>query len=305
MCILAIQYKKTENAPILLAANREEYYERPSSPPRIQSGKPRVICGIDRKSGGTWFGVNQHGLVVTVVNHPLRYPPAEPRSRGLLCRELLGLESAEQAVECAVRELKTGCYAGSLYLCADANSAAVVHGDNEVYANELQPGLHVLTKEGLDSSRDDRQDFVRRQLTLQKLNSAVTFLAVASRAFSRPCDEEGRHGAVINKGEFGTVSSVLLSLTGRVQNSILQYAPGSPAEVNYDDYSALLRQVLSTGKERSKKKHRKVDDEYFDDELLDELAPDDDEEPRPDARAFVAEEADGDDDLDGEFPMDE
>ena len=303
MCILAIQYKKTENAPILLAANREEYYERPSQPPRIQSGKPRVICGIDRKSGGTWFGVNQHGLVVTVINRPMRSEPSEPRSRGLLCRELLGMESAEQAVECALRELKTGCYAGSLYLCADNTSAAIVHGESEVYANELQPGLHVVTKEGVDSYRDERQDFVRRQLTLQKLNSAVTFLAVASRAFSRPCDAENRHGTVIHRGEFGTVSSILLSLTGRVQNSILQYAPGSPAEVNYDDYSALLRQVLSTGKERTKKKQRKAEEEYFDDELLDELAPDDDEPPRPDARAYVADEPD--DDVDSEFPLEQ
>lgn len=302
MCILAIQYKKTENAPILLAANREEYYERPSQAPRIQSGKPRVICGIDRKSGGTWFGVNQHGLVVTVVNRPLRVAPSEPRSRGLLCRELLGLESAEQAAECAVRELKTGCYEGALFLCADPKSAAVVHGENEVYADELRPGLHILTKEGLNARHDDRQEFVRRQLTLQKLNSAVTFLAVASRAFSRPCDEEGRHGTVIHQGEFGTVSSILLSLTGRVQNSILQYAPGSPADINYDDYSALLRQVLSTGKEKAKKKQRRLDDDYLDDDLLDELAPDDDDDDE--AVSFVQEEAHADDeDVDEEFPL--
>ncbi len=300
MCILAIQYKKTENAPILLAANREEYYERPSYPPRIQSGKPRVICGIDRKSGGTWFGVNQHGLVVTVVNRPLRFTPDEPRSRGLLCRDLLGTASAEQAVECALRELKTGCYPGALFLCADSKSAAVVHREKEIFAEQLSPGLHVLTKEGLNARHDQRQEFVRRQLTLQKLNSAVTFLAVASRAFSRPCDGEGRHGTVIHEGEFGTVSSILLSLTGRVQNSILQYAPGSPADINYDDYSALMRQVLSTGKEKARKKQRRLEDDYIDDDLLDELAPDDeDDEPV----AFVPEESDADDDLDGEFPL--
>ena len=92
MCILAIQYRAAKDAPVLLAHNREERLDRPSLPPRIQSGKPRVVCGIDRKAGGTWLGVTQHGLAVAVANRPKAVVPAEPRSRGLLCRELLNCQ---------------------------------------------------------------------------------------------------------------------------------------------------------------------------------------------------------------------
>jgi len=56
MCVTAILYRSARDAPILVASNREEFFDRLSQPPRIQSGKPRVICGIDRKSGGTWLG---------------------------------------------------------------------------------------------------------------------------------------------------------------------------------------------------------------------------------------------------------
>jgi len=83
--------------------------------------------------------------------------------------------------------------------------------------------------------------------TLHTLDSSVTFLAVASNVFSRRPDSHGRRGVVITGSEYGTVSSTLLARK-KLQHSILQYAPGPPAQHAYDDLSALLRQVLSTNR---------------------------------------------------------
>jgi uncharacterized protein with NRDE domain len=246
MCLLAIQFQATDDSPILIAQNREELYDRPTQAPRIQSGRPRVVCGTDRKSGGTWFGVNQYGMVVTVANRKKAMVPADPRSRGLLCRELLGCRTAREAAEQAARELATGCYAGASYLCADAEWAGVVYGGNQIKTVPIKPGLHLMANGNLDDHRDERLEFVRRLLTLQRLDSAVAFLAVASRTFSRKAARDGRRGVIISGGEYGTVSSTLLSLPTKSQNSIYQYAPGPPSECAYDDLSALLRQVLST-----------------------------------------------------------
>ena len=248
MCILAIQYKTVRNAPILVAHNREERFDRPTQPPKIQSGKPRAICGVDRKAGGTWLGVNQHGLLVVAANRRKTNVPVEPRSRGLLCRELLGMANARDAVKHAVGELTSGAYAGVNFLCVDAEFGAVVHGGSQIETRELTPGLHILTNGSIDDPRDERQEFIRRQLTLQKIESAVTFLAMASRTFSRKPDSSGRRGVVLAGGEFGTVSSTLLSLPRKIQNSVFQYTNGPPCDMRYDDYSALLRQVLSTDK---------------------------------------------------------
>jgi uncharacterized protein with NRDE domain len=246
MCVLAIQYKAAADAPILLAENREEHVDRPTQPPRIQSGRPRVLCGIDRKAGGTWVGVNQHGLVVTVANRAKAVVPADPRSRGLLCRDLLGFDSAKKAAKYAFRELARGAYAGATYLCIDAENGLVVYGGNMIEVVELTPGLHLLSNGNLNDYRDERQEFARRMLTLQRLDSAVAFLAVASRAFSRKLNAAGRRGMVIAGSEFRTVSSTLLALTERPQHAIYQYAPGPPSECPYDDFSHLLRQVLLT-----------------------------------------------------------
>ncbi|MBN2474779.1 MAG: NRDE family protein [Pirellulales bacterium] len=254
MCLMAILYKTAKNAPVLLAANREERFDRPSQPPKIQSGIPRAVCGIDRRAGGTWLGVNQFGLVAAVTNRRKTSLPADPRSRGLLCRELLNLRTAKEAAEYAAAELATGSYAGANYLCADSDYAAVVYGGNRIEVVELAPGLHLLTNGNLNDHHDQRQEFVRRMLTLHTLDSAVTFLAVAARAFSRKPDVAGRRGVVLTGGDYGTVSSTLLALPERIQRSVLQYAPGPPSDHSYDDLSALLRQVLSTekGKERAR-----------------------------------------------------
>ena len=248
MCVLAIQYKAARDAHVLVAHNREESVDRPAQAPRIQSGRPRVVCGIDRKAGGTWLGVNQHGLFVAVANRSKTLLPLEPRSRGLLCRELLNLHTAKEATERAARELASGKYAGANYVCADARTGAVVYGGDTVEIVELTRGLHILTNGDLDNYHDERQEFVRRLLTLQRLDSAVAFLAVASKAFSRKPDESGRRGVVIVGNQFGTVSSTLLALTRKPQNSVYQYAAGPPPDYPYDDQSALLRQVLSTEK---------------------------------------------------------
>lgn len=253
MGILAIEYQSIKDSPLLIAVNREEYYNRPFQGPRIQSGRPRVVCGIDRKSSGTWAGVNQHGLFVGVINSPKRTVIADPRSRGLLCKELLACRTANEAIERAVRELETGCYAGANYICVDRFTGGVIYGGNEIDVDLLRPGLHILSGNRMDSRDDPRQEFVRRLMTLHRLDSAVAFLAVASQTFSRRPDPTGKRGVVLEGTEFGTVCSMLVSLTEKTQRSIMQYAGGSPSVKPFEDVSALLRQVLSTDRAGQKK----------------------------------------------------
>lgn len=286
--MMAILHNTARNTPVLLAANREELFSRPTQPPKIQSGIPRVVCGIDRKAGGTWLGVNQYGLVAAVTNRRKSLPPADPRSRGLLCRELLNLRTAKQAAEHAATELATGAYAGANYFCADAEYAAVVYGGNHIRVVELSPGLHLMTDGDLNDPLDPRQEFIRRMLTLHTLDSAVTFLAVASRAFSRKPDATGRRGVVLTGSEYGTVSSTLLSLPEKIQQSVFQYAPGPPSDHSYDDLSALLRQVLSTDRNKEKRKEEEEEcaDEWYE-ELEDEFEEEEEEEEQQEEKVKV------------------
>ncbi|MDR3183384.1 MAG: NRDE family protein [Planctomycetaceae bacterium] len=246
MGILVLQYQSAEESPLLLALNREERIDRPATPPRIQPGKPRIVCGLDSVAGGTWAGISQYGLFVAVVNAVKKNVPEVPRSRGLLCKDLLLMNNADEAADLAVDELRTGNYAGCNFLCVDRFSGFAVHGGDEIDAVKLQPGLHTLSENRLNDPTDDRQEFIRRQLTLQKIDSAISFFAIASRTFSRRANPSGKLGVIFSKGNVATVSSMMLSLTEKSARSIMQYANGSPDIKTFDDMSALLRQVLST-----------------------------------------------------------
>lgn len=247
MCLLAIQYRSVPEAPILVAANREEAYDRGSLLPSIQAGKPRILCGIDTKAGGTWLGVNQQGLFVGVCNRHKMLSPLVPKSRGVLCREMLRTNSSRQAVDLAMEELSTGKYDGANFIIADQESGWVVHGTDEIEVVELPDGLSIISSGDVNDLRDERGKLCRRLLTLQTLDSAVKFLARASQAFSRPPAPEGRPGMVVRGKERGTVSSTLIALGKKPRDAIFQYASGAPDQAKYEDYSPLLRDILSRG----------------------------------------------------------
>ncbi|MDA0659124.1 MAG: NRDE family protein [Planctomycetota bacterium] len=252
MCLLAIQYQSVLEAPILVAANREEFYERPSAPPSIQSGKPRILCGTDERAGGTWLGVNQHGMFVAACNRPKSDNSYPSRSRGTLCRDLLRAASARDARNVAREELATGRYSGVNYVCVDLESGWVIHGADELEAVELREGLSIIGACNVNDTRDERVELARRLLTLQTLDSHVKFLAVSSKVFSRPPSPAGRASIIRRDPDRGTVSSTLVSLGKKPRDAIYQYAAGAPDEATYNDFSPFLRDILSRGLRESR-----------------------------------------------------
>lgn len=247
MCILAIQYQLVNDSPILIAANREEFYDRVSHAPSIQSGKPRILCGLDQQAGGTWLGVNQNGMFVAAANRQRSRQPIATRSRGVLCRELLRCSTSRQALEQAQEELSTGKYDGVNFLIADQESAWAVHGGDDVNAVELDQGLSIIGSGDVNDPRDERVQLAYRLLTLQTLDSPVKFLAVASKVFARTPSLPGRPTMIIRGKDWGTVSSTLISLGKKPRDAIYQFANGAPDQAKYEDFSPMLRDILSRG----------------------------------------------------------
>jgi uncharacterized protein with NRDE domain len=84
MCVLALLL---EPGRLLVAANRDEAFDRPSAPPA--EVEPGIVAGRDLRAGGTWLGYNRHGLFVAVTNRKDPAPTPDAASRGLLVREAL------------------------------------------------------------------------------------------------------------------------------------------------------------------------------------------------------------------------
>ena len=140
MCTMAILYRVARGTPILVAANREERFDRPTQYPKIQSGSPRVVCGIDRRAGGTWLGVNQFGLFCAVTNRRKANVPAEPRSRGCCAANCSNLRTAREATSHAVKALNTGVYAGRITSAPTADSRRWSTAATGWKSSSLRPG---------------------------------------------------------------------------------------------------------------------------------------------------------------------
>jgi len=247
MSLLAILYQLVPESPILAAYNLDDRPDLSYQAPSIQSGKPRVLASLDRKSGGTWLGVNQHGLLVGATKRRKYMSSAATRSRTKLCRELLRCSSARRAVDMAMTELETGFYDGVNFVIADFDNGWAVHGGADVAAQPLSEGLSVIGDGDVDDSRDERVGMAQRLLTLQTLDSPVKFLAVASKVFARSPSPPGRPTMVRREPQMATISSTLIALGKKPRDAIYQFADGAPDETRYEDYSPFLRDILSRG----------------------------------------------------------
>ncbi|MDZ5813317.1 NRDE family protein, partial [Halorubrum sp. AD140] len=105
MCTLTLAWRAFGDAPVALAATRDEALDRPSEPPALRNGDVRYVAPRDAEAGGTWIGVAEDGLVVAVTNRWLDADREGDRSRGLLVRDCLTAASAEAAVRAVEREL--------------------------------------------------------------------------------------------------------------------------------------------------------------------------------------------------------
>ncbi len=91
MCSIVILRQSDSEWPIIIGANRDEMIERQSLPPgRHWDQQKHITAGKDVEAGGTWFGVNDYGLVAAVLNRMDTLGPLEnKRSRGELVLDAL------------------------------------------------------------------------------------------------------------------------------------------------------------------------------------------------------------------------
>lgn len=90
MCLIVLAYRAHPVYPLIVAANRDEFLDRPAEPARFWPAEPHVLAGRDRKAGGTWLGVTTRGRFAALTNYrDLRRAQVSGPSRGSLVRSAL------------------------------------------------------------------------------------------------------------------------------------------------------------------------------------------------------------------------
>lgn len=220
MCTLAIFFRVFDGYPLLVAANRDERYDRPASPPALIAADPKILAGKDLSAGGTWLGVNEYGLLVGILNRRInRHGIAHPqrRSRGLLCLDLLRFQSARAAAEFLARHQET--YNPFTLLYADAENAGVAFNDeNLIISRPLNAGLHVFSSAAEVDTASGKADraFSRFTACAGELAPEPTSGGWLSRFKTLLGDhtsvgnEQPRDAVCVHGADSGTVSSTVV-----------------------------------------------------------------------------------------------
>lgn len=69
MCLIVFSYRQHPKYPLIFAANRDEYYTRPSRTAQFWDEHPHILAGKDLKAGGTWMGINKNGEFSAITNY--------------------------------------------------------------------------------------------------------------------------------------------------------------------------------------------------------------------------------------------
>jgi uncharacterized protein with NRDE domain len=252
MCTLAIFFKFFEQYPVLVAANRDERYDRPAMAPALIAANPKIVAGTDLRAGGTWLGVNNYGLLVGILNRRLnREIASDPgfRSRGLLCLDLLRLRSATEAGEFLSRHEET--YNAFTVLYADAKIAGVAFNSaSAINVLPLKPGLHVFSSAAEIDTASGKADraysrFIGCAQELSPQNQSPRWLEKFNALLgdhTAVSDQEPRDAVCVHGQESGTVSSSIILYSALGRRFETYFCAGPPCQNSFG--AALALDVL-------------------------------------------------------------
>jgi uncharacterized protein with NRDE domain len=149
MCFIVFAYRFHPSYRLIAAANRDEYFERPSSPAAVWEEAPQVLAGRDLKEGGTWMGITREGKFAAITNYrdPEAFKIRAP-SRGKLVSDFLtGSENAASYVENISRQGQN--YNGFNLICGDPKDLFVYSNRGKI--EKLEAGIYGLSNHLLDS----------------------------------------------------------------------------------------------------------------------------------------------------------
>lgn len=156
MCTLAIYVRAFVEFPLVVAANRDEFLDRPTSGPGLLPGETGIFAGRDEVAGGTWLGINRAGVLAALLNRRTDLlPDPTRRSRGQLCVSMLRHATAASARDAALLEDPRAFNPFNL-LVADRTAAWIASNrgtDRTLAVTALEPGLHLVTNLDLNDPR--------------------------------------------------------------------------------------------------------------------------------------------------------
>jgi uncharacterized protein with NRDE domain len=149
MCLIVLAWRPGHAQPLLVAANRDEFYQRPSLPLAEWNDVPGLFAGRDLQAGGTWLGVGPHGRFAALTNIRDPQQAQGARSRGELPAAFLSGKLSCAAFLQQLSEQRRH-YSGFNLLLGDQQQ--LWHFNSlSGHASALAEGVHGLSNADLDT----------------------------------------------------------------------------------------------------------------------------------------------------------
>jgi uncharacterized protein with NRDE domain len=151
MCLLVVAWQVHPRYRLVVAANRDEFHERPTAPMARWQPPDDIVAGRDLRAGGTWLGLDRRRRFGVVTNfRELQRPATDAPSRGGLVPGYLR-ENAGAERYLAGFEPSAPGYSGFNLLVADEEQLWYASNRAERFARLLPPGVYGLSNEFLDT----------------------------------------------------------------------------------------------------------------------------------------------------------
>jgi uncharacterized protein with NRDE domain len=152
MCLLVLAWQCHPRYRLVVAANRDEFHDRPAAPLGWWQDEPQIVAGRDLRAGGTWMGATRSGRFGVVTNfRDLETPPsADAPSRGELVPRFLVGDASPTSYLDELRPRASG-YAGFNLLVGGPGGLHYFSNRNGRAACTLAPGIYGLSNHLLDS----------------------------------------------------------------------------------------------------------------------------------------------------------
>lgn len=149
MCLIVFAWRPGYAQPLIVAANRDEFYARPSRVLGAWEDAPGVYAGRDLEAGGTWLGVGPNGRFAALTNIRDPHQPQGARSRGELVAAFLRGELGVEAYLDQVAS-RSQQYSGFNLLVADNAQLGYLNA-RQPTPQVLGEGVYGVSNAGLDT----------------------------------------------------------------------------------------------------------------------------------------------------------
>lgn len=249
MCTVIVLRRPGHVWPVILGANRDEMIQRPwRAPARHWPDRPEVVAGIDELAGGSWLGLNDHGVIAGVLNRFGTLGPRQgQRSRGELVLEALDHADASAAAA-ALSHVDPQAYRPFNLIIADNRDAfwlrhADAQGHLPVTATLLPAGVSMIAAGDLDDGETPRLRRYRPRFAAAPppepgSGDWTSWEVLLADSQSSPHDGPASAMRFTTDRGFATVSSALIALPAMARagtKNLFRFRSWQPVSSSWSD----------------------------------------------------------------------